>query len=497
VEKKSELGLIVKNAGLDTFGQVFSIAFAFVASVVITRTIGPELFGKYSLANSIIQVLSIVAVFGLNGGVVRLTSKYMAAGDPGRVKGTVLSGSGLTAAFSIAIVAATVAAASLVSRRFYAHVHGLDLILRVYALAIPFFALMTVLNGYTQGLKTLKYSVAVEMFVRPVSRLILILILFFAGMKLFAVVIGSVGCFFISAAAALVFAVKASPFDFKKTPASGVVNELFFYSVPLVLANFTNIVLARSNVMISGHYLDPGTVGILSAALVAAPFVSMTLLSFSKIFAPIISELWEKGDHHRLASQFKTVSGWVFTLSLPVFCVYMLFAGGILSVFGVEFARGARALNILAVGQIVNAVVGPIGFVLTMTGRQKLNLVNSIVLAVSNVVLNLILIPKYGMAGAALATTISLAGINVLRLIEVKSLYGFTPFRGDIKKPLAAGAITSAGFYFLSRHLAWTGVPRTVVLCIAFLIVYLVLLYSLGLGEEREVLKEILKRKER
>jgi O-antigen/teichoic acid export membrane protein len=152
---------------------------------------------------------------------------------------------------------------------------------------------------------------------------------------------------------------------------------------------------------------------------------------------------------------------------------------------------------ILAIGQIVNAVVGPIGFILTMTGRQKLNLVNSICLASSNVALNLIFIPKYGMNGAALATTLSIASTNILRVVEVKILYGFTPFRYDLAKPAAAGAVTSAVFYFLNRHFQWTGIFNTVGLCIAFAALYILMLYGLGLKEEREVLREVLKRKKK
>jgi O-antigen/teichoic acid export membrane protein len=495
VEKQAQLGLIVKNAGMDVFGQAFNIMLSFAASVIITRTIGADLFGKYSLANSLIQVLCIIAVFGLNRGVVRLTSRYMALKDTGRVKGTVVSGMVMSGAFSLVLVAVLMVAAPALTRRFYPHIEDLDLVMRVYVISLPFFVFMTVLVGYTQGLKTLKPTVVVEAFVRPVVRLATILLLFLVGLRFFAVVLGSVAGFVASAVVAFAFAVRISPFDFRRTHWVGVARELFFYSLPLVLANFMNVLISRSNVMISGYYLDTETVGILSAALVLAPFVSISLLSFSKILAPIISELWEKGDRLGLMTQFKTVSKWVFTISLPVMCMYFLFAPGLLAIFGEAFPRGATALRILAIGQIVNAVVGPIGFILTMTGRQKFDLINSICLAGSSVTLSILLAPRYGMNGVALATGMSLLAINVVRVIEVKILYGFTPFRYDMAKPLAAGAAASALLYILSRHLAWTGIPQTIGLCIAFLIVYLVVLYVLGLREELEVLKEILKRK--
>ena len=494
---QSDLGLIVKNAGMDVFGQAFTIIVTFAASVIVTRTIGAELFGKYSLANSIFQILSIFAVFGLDSGVVRLTSKYMTLQDYSRVKGTLWSGMGLASGFSLVLVVLSVAVTPALTARFYSHIEGLTLVLRVYVIGLPFFALMTALNGYTQGLKTLKPSVIVTMIVRPVSRLALILILFLAGMRLFAVVLGSMGSLLVCAVLALVFAVRISPFDFRRTRPTGVGRELFLYSLPLVLANFMNVVFSRSNVMIAGYYLDASTVGIFSAALVLASFVSMTLISFSRIFAPIISELWEKGDREALMVQSKVVSKWVFTLSLPVFCVLILFAPGILSIFGSDFTRGTLALKIIAIGQITIAMAGPVGFVLIMTGRQNLNLVNSIVLAASNVVLNILLIPGYGMTGAALAATLSISSINLLRIIQVKLIHGFTPFRFDLYKPVAAGAAASLAMYIANRYLNWTDIPRTIALCAAFLIIYLAVLYALGLGEELGILREVLKRRRR
>ena len=125
-------------------------------------------------------------------------------------------------------------------------------------------------------------------------------------------------------------------------------------------------------------------------------------------------------------------------------------------------------------------MVGPIGFILSMTGRQKLNLVNSIVLAGLHVVLIVIMIPKYGIAGAGLATSVSLGLLNIVRVVEVKVLYGFTPFRTDIYKPAAAGAITFVAFYLLKTWLAWEDLPRTLALSGAFVAVYLALLYIFG-----------------
>jgi O-antigen/teichoic acid export membrane protein len=491
----THIGLIVKNAGLDTMGTVFNMVFMFASSIVITRTIGAEVFGKYALANSIFQVLGVFAVFGLNTGVVRLVSKYRARNEPQAVKGSLVSSMIVSLWLSITIMLLVIGFAPLIAHRGFPNIERFGLILRVYIIALPFNALMLVLDGYTQGLKTLKYSVIVESVSRPVIRLVAVVGLFLLGLRLFGVIFGTVASFVAAAAMAFYFARKMSPFDFKRTATRLVTRELFFYSLPLVFARFMNVLIIRSNTILVGFFTNATDTGLFGAAITLSPLISLGLLSFSKIFAPVISELWEKGDRAELEASFKSVTKWVFSIGFPIFLIFMLFSPTLLKVFGKDFGRAATALRLLSAGQIVDAAVGPVGFILSMTGRQNLNLVNSVVLAVVNVGLNVIFIPRYGIAGAGLATAISLAALNVVRVVEVKILYGFTPFRRDLYKPILAGLLTLGIFYSLKTVFAWGGLVSTLLLSAAFAGVYIVLLYFFGLSEEKEVLFEILRRR--
>ncbi len=493
--RESTIGLIVKNAGIDTVGTAFNIVFMFAASVVITRTIGADLFGKFQISQSVFQVLGVFAVFGLNTGMVRLTSKYVTRKEPSAVKGTLFSGMLISLSFSAVIVLLVVALAPIIGRLAFPNVESVDLVIRCQILGLPFFALMMVLNGYSQGLKTLKYSVLVELIARPVIRLAAIVVLFLLGLRLFGVVFGAVFSYVAVTLLAFYFARKISPFDFKATRIGLVTRELFCYSLPLVFARFMNTLITKSTTLIVGFFRDATSTGLFGAAALLSSFISLSLISFGKIFAPIISELWEENDLAQLEATFKTVTKWIFSLGLPIFLVFVLFAPALLRIFGDAFSGASTPLRLLSVGEMVNAAVGPIGFVLSMTGRQKLNLVNSIVLACLHIALNIFMIPKYGIAGAGLATSISLGLLNIVRVIEVKILYGFTPFRKDIYKPALAGAVTLAVFYFLKARLAWEALAPNLVLCAAFVGVYVVLLYMLGLREEKEVLLEILRRR--
>jgi O-antigen/teichoic acid export membrane protein len=492
---ESNISRIVKHAGFDTMGTVVSHVLLFVSSVVITRTIGAELFGKYALSNGIFLFCVVFAVFGLDMGVVRLTSKYNLRQDPAATKGTLLGGLGLTLSFSTIIMIAVLAMAPMIAARVFKNVEGIDWVLRVHILALPFYCLMVVTNGYTQGFKTLKYSVIVEAVSRPAIRLAAVVVLFLVGLRLSAVLFGTVISFAAASFLALHFAGKVSPFPFKRTRARRATREIFFFSLPLVLSRFTNIIISRANTILVGIFTDSTNTGLFGAAVSLSPMISLSLLSFSRIFSPFISELWEKRDLVELAATFKTVSKWVFSIGFPIALLFLLYAPSLLRIFGSDFQGASTTLRLLAAGQIVNAAVGPAGFVLSMTGRQKLNLVNSIILAGINVVLNVLMIPRWGIAGAGLATSLSLSFVNILRVVEIKLIHGFLPFRKDLIKPVAAGILTAAGFYLLNSFLGWEDIPRTLVLCAAFMVVYVVLLYAFGLREEKEILLGILRRR--
>lgn len=112
--------------------------------------------------------------------------------------------------------------------------------------------------------------------------------------------------------------------------------------------------------------------------------------------------------------------GFTFVLNLAwasfIFILLLLFRRPILDFFGPEFSVGEMALMVLAVGQFFNAVCGPVGVVLQMTGKQKLfrNLVFWAFLC--NLILSLILVPIYGLKGAAISCA---AGMSIWNIVGV------------------------------------------------------------------------------
>ena len=140
---------------------------------------------------------------------------------------------------------------------------------------------------------------------------------------------------------------------------------------------------------------------------------------------------------------------WIFVASLPLFIFLMLFSNPMLMLFGSEFDNGL-ALKILTVGIMIQAFFGLGSSSLTMSGFSNLNLLNVLVALAVNIIMNIILIPQYGIVGAALATSIALLIISCLRFFENYYILNLNIFSLKLIKPIISAALT-IGLTILSK----------------------------------------------
>ena len=159
-----------------------------------------------------------------------------------------------------------------------------------------------------------------------------------------------------------------------------------------------------------------------------AILISFTLLAVNSIAAPKFAALYKQGDTKALQ---KTVqqSAKLMTLSTgPILLLFLSIPNLIMEFFGPEFIEGTTALRILAIGQFVNVATGSVGYLLMMTGNERL-LRNSLLAAtLLYVTLNIILMPSFGLLGAAIATAISLVFQNLISAIFVWRRLGIVTF---------------------------------------------------------------------
>jgi len=169
---------------------------------------------------------------------------------------------------------------------------------------------------------------------------------------------------------------------------------------------------------------------------------------------------------------------------MPLFLAFILFPEDILTVlFGSAYRDAVGTLQILSIGFIINALLGPNGNTLLVTGNTRFLLVSVLIAGILNVVLNVTLIPKMGIEGAAIATAASLGMKNVLWTAKLLTVSGVHPFSRNYLKPILLTACLALALYF-GVESAVSDVP--VWLLVLFLLV-LVTLYPLSIIITRSI----------
>ena len=269
---------------------------------------------------------------------------------------------------------------------------------------------------------------------------------------------------------------------------------LFRFSLPMSLNRVLLYTNNQTEVLVLGALAPAATLGVFGIAKRLAMVIGSLLTSITVLFNPMVADLHHRGRLSELDDLFKTSTRWLFTLGWPVCLVEVLFAAAIVRVFGKQFAGAAITLVILALGQTVNVATGTVSNLLAMAGRAKLTLANSLSFLALSLVLDVLLIPPYGLIGAAVANSTAVAAVNLLRLWQIRRVLGIGPYDRRFLRPLAAGLIAGATARMVPvPHL--DGLPALGTRVVLLGVLYAALLAAFGIEQvDREVARATLAR---
>lgn len=171
-------------------------------------------------------------------------------------------------------------------------------------------------------------------------------------------------------------------------------------ALPIFFVEGFGYLLTNSDVVVVGLYLQPDEVGIYFAAAKTMALMQFVFFSVKAAAAPRFASLVAEGDKDALARFAGEMARWGFWPSLGLGIVMLLAGHVLLSLFGPGFTAGYPLMAILFLGYLSKASVGPGEVLLTMAGRQQLCAWLYAVVLVSNIGLNMLLIPISGLSGA-------------------------------------------------------------------------------------------------
>jgi len=429
LEFSRNLGQISRHSAVFFLGTLFTMGAGYLVKIYVARVLGAEQLGLYALGMTMVSLVQMAGMLGLQGTAPRFVAVYNATGKFDQLRGFLTRSTSAILLLNLLWSAGLVLSGSWIARNLY---HAPDL-----ARYIPLFAVLAVLGAINvffcqvlAGFKDIAKRTLITNFVGSplVIALTVVLLALGTGMwgYLSAQVVSSVVVVTLLVAAAWKLTPQPARFSLASLPPLD--REVKSLALAFLGMNALEFLVTQADKILLGLYLNPRVVGVYVLASTLSSFIPIILQSVNQIFAPVIADLHAQGRREVLQKLFQTLTKWVVGLTFPLACVMIIFAARLMRIFGPEFASGWPVLVIGAVGQLVNCGVGSVGYLLLMSGNQKRLMKVQFAMTIVSVATNLSLIPTLGMVGAALAAAGVNVGGNLWNLYEVRKALGISPY---------------------------------------------------------------------
>lgn len=401
------------------------MGIAYAAQVILARLMGAESYGIYIYVLTWMSILAMFSTLGFDSALLKFLPIYRMQKEWGLFLGLLKRGIQLpltTSCIATLFIITTVKLLPVTIDK------NLSATLTVGCIALPLFTLSKLFQSILRSLKH------IVMALLPAQILIPIITITVAWMfssitdkqldsatvmTLHAGVIFSVltlfGFFIINLTAKY-------PIEPKK--AVYRMMEWRCTARSLLFISGMHLILTQTDILLLGILIDTTQAGIYAVASRIAILVSFGLNISNQILAPMISELYHSNHLNRLQEVVSLGAAVSTILAIGVILLIFFYGISILSLFGEEFVQGTKVLYILSIGQLVNATMGSVGFIMTMTKHHKEAGIIIGVSAFANIILNILLIPPFGMAGAATATCITTICWNISLWLFIKNKIG-------------------------------------------------------------------------
>jgi len=482
------LRTIAKGAGVSFIGAFIGLGLGYLSRIIIARWLGAEDYGLISLGYAAMTICATLSLVGLPAGIQRYVSFYKGKGDKGRIKGTILGALKISFPMSLIFAFVFFFYADWISIRFF-HSPELTPIFKIFAIAIPFLALTNNIISATIGFQNVRYRVYVIDLFQNIFKLVVIVSLLVLGFGVMGVAWGWVLAIVLMPFLAF-YLLEKRVFSVFNTEVEAIFidRELFSFSWPLIFTAVAGMVMSWMDILMLGYFSSASVVGIYNVALPTAMLLLVVPKSIGLLFVPVASELYARNKEQELRGIYTIITKWVLSLALPGFLLMTLFSESIIRVmFGVDYIGGAVPMSILAFAFFLYALFGNANAVLQVYGKTKMILNCYFIGAGVNFILNLLLIPMYGINGAAIATGFSYALMGVLYMFFVWRIAKMQPFRLNHIKPVYASIISVLAVYGITKYFMVGSLPALIVMLFVFFILYFFLLLILKSFEEGDL----------
>jgi O-antigen/teichoic acid export membrane protein len=491
------LAQVARGGTLNLVGAAISAIATVGVTILVTRHFSKYVAGSFFAATSAFVIAEMIGTLGAHNGLVYFIARVRSLGEEDRIPAFMR-----VALIPVVVVSAALVILMVVFATPLAHVllnahkgstGGVNVIadaLRGLALLVPFGALENAYLGATRGYREMRPTVMVDRVGVSIAQLVAVL---------FAAAAGSVALLaplwalpYLPAtfaawlwlrrirrdapsrqgvalpdvppelAALLALATPSAPTRAAQAVrtrsaemgrvarnrlAKATRRDFWRFTTPRAVATVTSTIINRVDIVIIAIMRGPVEAAVYTAAtrfLVLGQFVGTAIARSSQ---PRLTELFTVRDRHGTNVVYQATTAWLILTTWPIYLLVLVYGQQALAIFGHSYRAGYSVMVILCFAMLVGAVTGQVDVVLITAGKSSWSMLNGLLVLVTNVGLDLWLIPKHGILGAAVAWAIAITVSNVVPLIQLAVVFGLQPINRGV---IIASVLTVVAFWVVA-----------------------------------------------
>lgn len=478
--RPADLRRLARGSSWNLAGSVVSAVVHLMLPIIITHRLSSDGAGAFFSVTALFAILMSVGTIGADTGVLWALPRAKAL-ERRREIPTLLR----IAAVPVTVVSVVAAAAVVMVAPNIADIvaggsstERQDFVSSLYVLAfsLPLVAVYVIIVSTSRGLGSIKPLVYIDKIGRNTMQTALVGFVLLVTPSLLLAVVAWIAPY---AAAVVVMGITVYRLVRLNTrggasstprPLREVAKEFWGFSAPRAMSRVFSVALQRFDVLLVGSMRGLNEAAVYAAASRFLLLGLMFVQAIQQVMAPRISEFLARRDIRRAQAIYETTTAWLILISWPIYLTSASFAPFLVQVFGSGYSRGSTVVTILCLSMLVATACGPVDTVLLMGGRSRWSLLNTGSALAINVSVDLLLIPRYGITGAALGWTAGIVANNLVPLYQVHRFLSMHPFG---VASIRAAFITTAcfgGWGLLSRIV----VGATLMGCVLAMVIGLV-----------------------
>lgn len=469
------LAKVGKGTGIILIGTILGMIFNLFRGLIIIWFYTPTEYGLFNFYITILSIFTIIGSIGLSEGIQRNLSYYIGKAEKRKAKAVVVWGlgigtiGGLISGIVLFLFSNPLASLLSADPRLASYFKAVSIIL-------PFYILTTVLISIFRGFQRTKEVIVFQQIILNSLILILIIIVTFFTLPFQNIIYSVSFAILINFLIFLIYFLKKKD----KLNLSGnnkwdfaIGKKLLFFSLPMLFVIIMNNIMQWADIIIIGYYLPDSSIGFYQSALMICNFISMGLTASIFIYTPLVTTLYAQNRVEINKTIYIIITKWLCFLTLPLTLTFFLYSGDIINLlYGGEYINAIIPLQILVIIYFYDNLMGPNGATLTAYGKTKSLIYATGFAGLLNIILNVLLIPIFGIIGAAIGTFFSIFSINLIRAIILKKISGIHSITPKILKPICLTILFSVLLYYSFQFFFTTSIFLVIISALLFYFIF-------------------------